>query len=102
MYYRHVSTQDNSDAQYRSFRTNLPALAALMAGFFGLKYAYMRPILRDSSPANNLHRVPFSASNSKQDNESDQGLTVPGARRLARQLGRRLWRRGLRNSRCCL
>ena len=59
MYYRHVSTQDNSDAQYRSFRTNLPALAALMAGFFGLKYAYMRPILRDSSPANNLHRVPF-------------------------------------------
>ena len=30
-----------------------------MAGFFGLKYAYMRPILRDSSPANNLHRVPF-------------------------------------------
>ena len=55
----YVSTQDNSDAQYRSYRTNLPALAALMAGFFGLKYAYMRPVLRDSSPANNLHRVPF-------------------------------------------
>lgn len=30
-----------------------------MAGFFGLKYAYMRPILRNSSPTNNLHRVPF-------------------------------------------
>ena len=55
----YVSTQDNSDAQYRSYRTNLPALAALMAGFFGLKYAYMRPVLHDSSPANNLHRVPF-------------------------------------------
>ena len=26
---------------------------------FGLKCAYMRPNLRDSSPANNLHRVPF-------------------------------------------
>jgi hypothetical protein len=25
-----------------------------MAGFFGLKYAYMRPILRGESPANNL------------------------------------------------
>ncbi|KAH9043958.1 MBOAT, membrane-bound O-acyltransferase family-domain-containing protein [Lactarius pseudohatsudake] len=50
---------DNSDAQYRSFRTNLPALAALMAAFFALKYAYTRPILRDSSPTNNLHRIPF-------------------------------------------
>ena len=44
----------------------------------------------------------FLRQNSKQDNESDQGLTVPGARRLAQQLGRRFWRRGLRNSRCCL
>ncbi|KAH9955917.1 MBOAT, membrane-bound O-acyltransferase family-domain-containing protein [Russula dissimulans] len=50
---------DNSDAQYRSFRLNLPALGALMAAFFGLKYAYMRPALRGSAPANNLHRVPF-------------------------------------------
>ncbi|KAF8273494.1 MBOAT-domain-containing protein [Lactarius quietus] len=65
--YRHRLTKgwlpgtevDNSDAQYRSFRTNLPALAALMAGFFALKYTYMRPILRDSSPTNNLHRIPF-------------------------------------------
>ncbi|KAI9453325.1 MBOAT, membrane-bound O-acyltransferase family-domain-containing protein [Lactarius psammicola] len=53
------SEVDNSDAQYRSFRSNLPALAALMAAFFALKYAYTRPILRDSSPTNNLHRVPF-------------------------------------------
>ena len=30
-----------------------------MAGFFGLKYVYMRPILRNLSQANNLHRVPF-------------------------------------------
>ena len=55
-----VYSQDNSDAQYRSFRNNLPALAALMASFFALKYVYMRPILRGSfPPTNNLHRVPF-------------------------------------------
>jgi hypothetical protein len=31
-----------------------------MAAFFAFKYAYMRPILRGSSPpTNNLHRVPF-------------------------------------------
>ena len=53
-------SQDNSDAQYRSFRLGLPALAALMATFFALKYAYTRPIFRGSSPpTNNLHRVPF-------------------------------------------
>jgi protein-cysteine N-palmitoyltransferase HHAT len=53
-------SQDNSDAQYRSFRLGLPALAALMATFFALKYAYTRPILRGSSPPTNyLHRVPF-------------------------------------------
>ncbi|KAH9991748.1 MBOAT-domain-containing protein [Russula vinacea] len=50
---------DNSDAQYRSFRFNLPALGALMAAFFALKYAYMRPFLRISAPADNLHRLPF-------------------------------------------
>ena len=30
-----------------------------MAAFFALKYAYMRPVLRGSSPADNLHRIPF-------------------------------------------
>lgn len=30
-----------------------------MAAFFALKYAYMRPVLRVSAPANNLHRLPF-------------------------------------------
>ncbi|KAH9006659.1 MBOAT-domain-containing protein [Lactarius deliciosus] len=42
---------------YHSFRTNLPALAALMAAFFALKYAYTRPILRDSSLTSN--RIPI-------------------------------------------
>jgi hypothetical protein len=51
--------QDNSDAQYRSFRLNLPALGALMALFFALKYAYMRPALRGSNPTDNMHRIPF-------------------------------------------
>ncbi|KAH9029882.1 hypothetical protein EDB85DRAFT_2074429 [Lactarius pseudohatsudake] len=53
------SEVDNCDGQYHSFRTNLPALAALMAAFSPLKYVYTRPILRDSSPTNNLHRIPF-------------------------------------------
>ena len=30
-----------------------------MAAFFALKYAYMRPVLRVSTPTNNLHRLPF-------------------------------------------
>jgi protein-cysteine N-palmitoyltransferase HHAT len=30
-----------------------------MATFFALRYAYMRPILRDSAHANNLYRLPF-------------------------------------------
>jgi hypothetical protein len=54
-----TALQDNSDAQYRSFRFNLPALGALMAAFFALKYAYMRPFLRISAPADNLYRLPF-------------------------------------------
>ena len=54
-----TALQDNSDAQYRSFRFNLPALGALMAAFFALKHAYMRPFLRISAPADNLHRLPF-------------------------------------------
>ena len=30
-----------------------------MAAFFALKYAYMRPVPRVSSPTDNLHRLPF-------------------------------------------
>lgn len=30
-----------------------------MAAFFGLKYAYMRPVLRVSTPTDNLHLLPF-------------------------------------------
>jgi hypothetical protein len=30
-----------------------------MAAFFALKYAYLRPILRGTAPADNLHRIPF-------------------------------------------
>jgi len=54
-----TAIQDNSDAQYRSFRLNLPALGALMAAFFALKYAYMRPVLGVSTPTDSLHRLPF-------------------------------------------
>ncbi|KAI0247695.1 MBOAT-domain-containing protein [Lactifluus subvellereus] len=52
---------DNSDAQYRSFRLNIPALSALMAAFFALRYAYMLPIFRGSTTADNdnLYRLPF-------------------------------------------
>ncbi|THH08114.1 hypothetical protein EW146_g9102 [Bondarzewia mesenterica] len=52
---------DNSDLQYRSFRSNIPALAALISIFFLLKYIYTRPILRASStpPSDNLYRLPF-------------------------------------------
>jgi hypothetical protein len=30
-----------------------------MAAFFALKYAYTRPALRVSAPADNMHRIPF-------------------------------------------
>ncbi|KAI0050527.1 MBOAT-domain-containing protein [Auriscalpium vulgare] len=50
---------DNSDAQYRSFRSGLSALGALIAMFFALRYVYLRPILRVSRPSDNLHRLPF-------------------------------------------
>ena len=52
--------QDNSDLQYRSFRSNIPALALLLSVFFLLKYIYTRPIFRAAAPPpNNMHRVPF-------------------------------------------
>ncbi|KAI0312315.1 MBOAT-domain-containing protein [Amylostereum chailletii] len=53
---------DNSDVQYRSFRSNIPALTAFLLIFFILKYLYTRPIRRASAQvADNLHRLPFYA-----------------------------------------
>ncbi|KAH8986223.1 hypothetical protein EDB86DRAFT_3082942 [Lactarius hatsudake] len=52
----HRATATRSTAPFA--QTSQPP-AAVMATFFALKYAYIRLILRDSSPTNNLHRIPF-------------------------------------------
>ncbi|KAI0342742.1 MBOAT-domain-containing protein [Trametopsis cervina] len=51
---------DVSDAQYRSFRNNLPILTALVFLFLGLKWVYVR-IRQRFKPlgSDGLHRVPF-------------------------------------------
>lgn len=56
-----LAFQDNSDAQYRSFRNNIPALAALSLAFLVLKFVYTRAVSRSLSSAtsNNLHHIPF-------------------------------------------
>ncbi|GJE85646.1 MBOAT family protein [Phanerochaete sordida] len=55
---------DDSDAQYHSFRGNVPVLAAVVALFLSLKAAYAR--LRNRASANasesRLHVVPFMLS----------------------------------------
>ncbi|EIW83800.1 MBOAT-domain-containing protein [Coniophora puteana RWD-64-598 SS2] len=52
---------DNSDAQYRSFRDNVPALAALAAVFVLTKVAYTRFTLRSLTrpPENNFYLIPL-------------------------------------------
>ncbi|VDB87298.1 unnamed protein product [Peniophora sp. CBMAI 1063] len=51
---------DNSDVQYRSFRSNIPALLAFASAFFALKHLYLR--LARPSPSlskSNTHLLPF-------------------------------------------
>ncbi|TDL25763.1 MBOAT-domain-containing protein [Rickenella mellea] len=52
---------DNSDAQYRSFRNNIPALTIISASFFGLQSIYARAARHANPPLsdNILHRIPF-------------------------------------------
>jgi hypothetical protein len=55
-------SQDNSDAQYRGFRSNLPALSALVAVFFVGKSVYQQAYLRMKPPkGDNLYLAPFYA-----------------------------------------
>ncbi|KAH9958627.1 hypothetical protein BJV74DRAFT_891188 [Russula compacta] len=49
---------DNGDAQYRSFRLDIPASVVLMAALV-LKHAYMRPVPLGAIPGDNMHRLPF-------------------------------------------
>ena len=59
--YLTLHIQDNSDVQYRSFRSNIPALLAFAAAFFGLKQLYLR--FSRSIPHNgNSHLLPFYLS----------------------------------------
>ena len=53
--------QDISDAQYRSFRNNLPILSVLVIVFHALKKLYLLALQRISRPQQNdrLHLVPF-------------------------------------------
>lgn len=52
--------QDNSDAQFRYFRNNIPVLTALASIFFVLKVLYQRIFVRsDLSKGDTLHRIPF-------------------------------------------
>ena len=54
--------QDNSDAQYRGFRSNAPALLGLSTVFLACKAIYSKLVtLRMSrQPTDNLHSIPFS------------------------------------------
>ncbi|KAF8442088.1 MBOAT, membrane-bound O-acyltransferase family-domain-containing protein [Boletus edulis BED1] len=53
---------DNSDAQYRSFRNNVPALAFLVLVYIALKSMYIRVATRSMSgiPTDNTFLVPFT------------------------------------------
>lgn len=56
----HFLLQDNSDAQFRYFRNNIPVLTALAGIFFVLKSLYQRIFVRpDLSKGDSLHRIPF-------------------------------------------
>ncbi|KAI0373624.1 MBOAT-domain-containing protein [Pilatotrama ljubarskyi] len=52
---------DNSDAQYRSFRTGLPSLVLLATAFLGFKHLYTLAArqTRSASDTSNLYQVPF-------------------------------------------
>lgn len=52
---------DNSDAQYRSFRSNIPYLGLLIALYFILKQIYTRSSLSSlsSAPSNRLYLITF-------------------------------------------
>jgi protein-cysteine N-palmitoyltransferase HHAT len=54
--------QDNSDAQYRSFRSNIPYLMILIGAFFSLKAVYTRSAARGFTPSNDVYLAPFLAS----------------------------------------
>ncbi|KZV73129.1 MBOAT-domain-containing protein [Peniophora sp. CONT] len=49
---------DNSDVQYRSFRSNIPALLAFASAFFALKQLYLR-FSRPTPYKGNTHLLPF-------------------------------------------
>ena len=55
------SFQDDSDAQYRSFRNNIPVLCALIIAFLGLKriYLYLYKRIAEPNTSNQLCSVPF-------------------------------------------
>ncbi|KAF8838855.1 MBOAT-domain-containing protein [Paxillus ammoniavirescens] len=55
---------DNSDAQYRAFRNNIPALAFLVFIYVGLKSIYTRCVIRSTSviPTDKTCLVPFTIS----------------------------------------
>ena len=54
-------SQDNSDSQYRSFRSNVPALTVLVFAFLILKSIYALPAFKFSParPRDTLHKIPF-------------------------------------------
>ncbi|KAJ3550711.1 hypothetical protein NM688_g5016 [Phlebia brevispora] len=54
---------DNSDAQYRGFRNNIPALSGLIVAFFAFKTIYTQVAKFRASAVrftDNLHHIPFS------------------------------------------
>lgn len=50
--------QDNSDAQYRSFRNNIPALAVASCVYLFFKFIWVASGI--SPPENNLYLIPFN------------------------------------------
>lgn len=61
MYDDTLHIQDNSDAQYRAFRNNVPALAILILIYVALKCVYTRFAARSTSGtlADKTYLVPF-------------------------------------------
>ncbi|KAL5526721.1 GUP1 [Sanghuangporus sanghuang] len=53
--------QDNSDAQFQTFRNNFPLLSLIAAFFLIIKYMYIRLFLRSnlSTDGTRLHLIPF-------------------------------------------
>lgn len=52
-------TQDNSDAQFYTFRNNIPVLSTIALAFLSLKFVYLRFMPRVPTSESRVHLIPF-------------------------------------------